>query len=57
MGFNKPQRSEGITNLFTSLMLTPFAFIEKGLKPKKKEMEEEEEKLNEEILKIKKLLK
>jgi septal ring factor EnvC (AmiA/AmiB activator) len=52
-----PKDPKELPNLFTSLMLTPFAFIEKGLKPKKKEMEEEEEKLNEEILKIKKLLK
>jgi hypothetical protein len=52
-----PKDPKELPNLFTSLMLTPFAFIEKGLKPKKKENYEEDEKLNEEIQKIKKMIK
>jgi hypothetical protein len=46
-----------IPNLFQTLLLTPFSVIEKGLKSKKKETKEEEEKLQEELIRIKKLLK
>jgi hypothetical protein len=49
--------SKPLPNLFTSLLLTPFAAIEAGLKPSKKKTNEDEEKLNEEIQKIKKLIK
>ena len=52
-----PKDPKELPNLFTSLMLTPFAFIEKGLAPKKKQTDEEEERLNEEIQKIRKMIK
>jgi hypothetical protein len=46
-----------LPNLFTAAALTPFDFIEKALKPKRKEKKEEIEDLQEELKRIKKLLK
>lgn len=54
--WKNPRNPKELPNLFTSLMLTPFTMIEKGLTSKKKENKEEDEKLNEELKRIKKLL-
>lgn len=55
--FSNIEKPKDLPNLFTSLMLTPFYALEKGLTSKKKKETKEEEQLQEQLNKIKRLLK